>query len=97
MHELFPFDPNTADSTTFKRLGLKELANEKHLPIPREGRPSPRPSDFARVYGITKRTFEALLPFIRIADDFKQASEFYGNERYERRGRRHTPYYNRGV
>ena len=97
VHELFPFDPNTADSTTFKRLGLKSWQIRSIYRYREKGGAFSRPSDFARVYGITKRTFEALLPFIRIADDFKQASEFYGNERYERRERRHTPYYNRGY
>ena len=74
VHELFPFDPNTAAMHHFERLGLEELANQKHLPIPGEKASIfSRPSDFARVYGITKKTFEVLFPFIRIADDYKQA------------------------
>ena len=97
VHELFPFDPNTASAEDFERLGLESWQARSIIRFREKGGIFSRPSDFARVYGITKRTFEALLPFIRIADDFKQASEFYGNERYERRGRRHTPYYNRGY
>ena len=97
VHELFPFDPNTADSTCFKRLGLGSWQIRSIYRFREKGGIFSRPSDFARVYGITKKTYEALLPFIRIADDFKQASEFYGNERYERGRRRYTPYYNNRV
>ena len=92
VHELFPFDPNTADSTCFKRLGLGSWQIRSIYRFREKGGIFSRPSDFARVYGITKKTYEALLPFIRIADDFKQASEFYGNERYERGRRRYTPF-----
>ena len=97
VHELFPFDPNTTDSTCFKRLGLGSWQIRSIYRFREKGGIFSRPSDFARVYGITKKTYEALLPFIRIADDFKQASEFYGNERYERGRRRYTPYYNNRV
>lgn len=34
--------------------------------------------DFARLYGLTKKQYERLAPYIRIGSDFRQASEFYG-------------------
>ena len=33
--------------------------------------------DFARVYGLTKKQYETLAPFIRISDDYRPASDFY--------------------
>ena len=32
--ESFPFDPNTADSTTLLRLGLSPLAGPQHISLP---------------------------------------------------------------
>ncbi len=42
VHELFPFDPNTADSTTFKRLGLEVVGkSEASTDTERKEEPSP--------------------------------------------------------
>ena len=94
VHELFPFDPNTASAEDFERLGLESWQARSIIRFREKGGIFSRPSDFARVYGITKRTYEVLLPFIQIADDYKPAADFYGKERYGRSGRRYTPYYN---
>ena len=94
VHELFPFDPNTASAEDFERLGLESWQTSNIIRFREKGGIFSRPSDFARVYGITKRTYEVLLPFIRIADDYKPAADFYGKEEYGRSRRRSTPYYN---
>ena len=94
VHELFPFDPNTASAEDFERLGLESWQARNIIRFREKGGIFSRPSDFARVYGITKRTYEVLLPFIQIADDYKPAADFYGKEGYGRSGRRYTPYYN---
>lgn len=94
VHELFPFDPNTASAEDFERLGLESWQARSIIRFREKGGIFSRPSDFARVYGITKRTYEVLLPFIQIADDYKPAADFYGKEGYGRSGRRNTPYYN---
>lgn len=94
VHELFPFDPNTASAEDFERLGLESWQTRSIIRFREKGGIFSRPSDFARVYGITKRTYEVLLPFIRIADDYKPAADFYGKEGYGRSRRRYTPYYN---
>lgn len=93
VHELFPFDPNTASAEDFERLGLESWQARSIIRFREKGGIFSRPSDFARVYGITKRTYEVLLPFIQIADDYKPAADFYGKEGYGRSGRRYTPYY----
>lgn len=94
VHELFPFDPNTASAEDFERLGLESWQARNIIHFREKGGIFSRPSDFARVYGITKRTYEVLLPFIQIADDYKPAADFYGKEGYGRGGRRYTHYYN---
>lgn len=94
VHELFPFDPNTASAEDFERLGLESWQARSIIRFREKGGIFSRPSDFARVYGITKKTYEVLLPFIQIADDYKPAADFYGKEGYGRSGRRYTPYYN---
>ena len=95
VHELFPFDPNTASAEDFERLGLESWQARSIIRFREKGGIFSRPSDFARVYGITKRTYEVLLPFIQIADDYKPAADFYGKEGYGRSRRRYTPYYNK--
>ena len=67
VHELFPFDPNTASAEDFERLGLESWQARSIIRFREKGGIFSRPSDFARVYGITKRTYEVLLPFIQIA------------------------------
>lgn len=80
--EAFPFDPNTADSTCLKRLGFKPWQIKSILHYRAKGGVYSRPSDLARIYGMTKKQYEALLPFIKISDEYKPASDFYGNEPY---------------
>lgn len=79
-HEVFPFDPNTIDSTDLIRLGFASWQIKSIYHYRAKGGVYSRPSDFARVYGMTKKRYEALRPFIRIADEYKPASDFYGNE-----------------
>ena len=93
VREVFPFDPNTASSSQLKRLGLQTWQIKSILKYRAKGGVYQRPSDFARVYGITKRQYEALAPFIRIADEYRPASDFYGNEPY---ARRRANYYQHG-
>ena len=90
VHELFLFDPNTANADELEKLGLEPWQAKSIIRFREKGGIFSRPSDFARVYGITKKTYETLLPFIHIADDYKPASEFYGHESRKRT----TPYSN---
>lgn len=73
--ELFPFDPNTADSTQLLRLGLKEWQVRNIYKYRARGGVYRRPSDFARLYGLTAGQYKALEPYIRISDDYRPASE----------------------
>lgn len=77
IHELFPFDPNTADSAQLLRLGLQPWQVRSIYHYRARGGCYRMPEDFARLYGLTKKQFEVLRPYIRIADDYRPASDFY--------------------
>lgn len=72
--ERFPFDPNTADSTALLRLGLQPWQVRNIYRYRAKGGVYRRPSDFARLYGLTAGQYKALEPYIRISDDFRPAS-----------------------
>lgn len=75
--EMFPFDPNTANSTTFLRLGLPRWMVRNIYKYRAAGGTFRRKEDFARVHGLTKKQYETLAPYIRISDDYRDAAEFY--------------------
>ena len=85
-HELFPFDPNTADSTQLLRLGLQAWQVRSIYRYRANGGIFREPTDFARLYGLTKRQYEILAPYIIIGEDFRPASDYYGqNSSYSRK------------
>lgn len=63
----FPFDPNTADSTTLLRLGLKPWQVRNIYRYRAHGGYYRSPADFARLYGLTIEQYRLLEPYIRIA------------------------------
>ena len=76
--ELFPFDPNTADSTQLLRLGLQPWQVRNIYRYRDRGGVYSYPEDFARLYGLTVGQYRRLAPYIRIAEEFRPASEVYG-------------------
>ncbi len=64
--ETFPFDPNTADSTTLLRLGLAPWQVRNIYRYRARGGRYHRPEDFKRLYGMTPELWERLSPVIRI-------------------------------
>lgn len=79
--ELFPFDPNTADSTQLLRLGLAPFQVRSIYRYRAKGGVYRQPEDFARLFGLSKKQYEMLAPYIRISDDYRPASDFYGSSR----------------
>ena len=75
--QLFPFDPNTADSTELLRLGLKPWQIKNIYRYRAKGGVYSRPSDFARLYGLTVKQYRTLEPYIRISPDYLPASTLY--------------------
>ncbi|MEG1685189.1 MAG: helix-hairpin-helix domain-containing protein [Bacteroides sp.] len=69
---LSPFDPNTADSVTLVRLGLRPYIARNILRYRAKGGKFRTPKAFAKVYGITPEQFLTLLPFINIGEQFRK-------------------------
>ena len=67
-YELFTFNPNTADSATFVKLGLKPYIARNVLRYREKGGSFRNADAFARVYGITPEKYEELKPFIQIPE-----------------------------
>lgn len=63
---LFPFDPNTADSTTLSDLGLSDFVISNILKYRAKGGIFRTPEAFRRIYGLTSEQYEALHPYVRI-------------------------------
>nr|WP_308570538.1 helix-hairpin-helix domain-containing protein [uncultured Prevotella sp.] len=75
--QLAPFDPNTADSTQLLHLGLAPWQVRSLYHYRAKGGIFRKPSDFARLYGLTKKQFRTLAPYIRISDDYAPAAGLY--------------------
>lgn len=78
--ERFPFDPNTADSTQLLRLGLQPWQVRNIYKYRASGGVYRKPSDFARLYGLTAKQYRELEPYITISSDYRPASELVAKE-----------------
>ena len=74
--ELFAFDPNTADSTQLLRLGLAPWQVRSIYKYRAKGGVFRTPEDFARVYGLTRKQYADMRPYIQISDDYAPAVNF---------------------
>ena len=79
--ERFVFDPNTADSTQLLRLGLTPWQVRSIYHYRAKGGTYHRPTDFARLYGLTVKQYRELEPYIRIGADYRLAADVYAQER----------------
>ena len=77
--ELFFFDPNTVDSTDLLRLGLRPWQVRNIYKYREAGGVYSKPTDFAKLYGLTVKQYKALEPYIRISPDFLPASTLVEN------------------
>ena len=78
--EEFPFDPNTADSTQLLRLGLQPWQVRSIYRYRARGGVFRSKRDFAQLYGLTKKDYLRLEPYIRISDDYQPASTLFPKE-----------------
>ena len=69
--ETFPFDPNTADSTTLLRLGLSPWQVRNIYRYRAKHGRYHTPEDFMRLRGLTNEQWERLKPYIRIDKKFQ--------------------------
>ncbi len=62
----FPFDPNTADSATFVRLGLAPRVARAIIHYRQAGGVFRKADDFSRIYTLKPADYQRLKPYIRI-------------------------------
>ena len=72
--QLFPFDPNTADSTALLRLGLSRWQVRNIYRYRSKGGIYRCPEDFSLLYGLSAYQYKRLLPYIRIAPDYSMSA-----------------------
>ncbi len=82
--KLFPFDPNTADSTQLLSLGLQPWQVRNIYKYRSRGGIYRKKEDFARLYGLTVEHYRALEPYIRISGDYLPASTLIRDSAYRR-------------
>lgn len=75
--ERFVFDPNTADSTAFLRLGLRPWQVRNIYKYRAAGGIYRSKEDFAQLYGLTVKEYRELEPYIRISPDYLPASTLF--------------------
>ncbi|KAA6345196.1 hypothetical protein EZS27_007223 [termite gut metagenome] len=63
---LTPFDPNTADSVTFLRLGLSSRTVDNIFRYRAKGGVFKKPDDFKKIYGMLPEQYAELFPYILI-------------------------------
>lgn len=73
--ELFCFEPNTADSVTFLRLGLRPWQVRNICRYRAHGGRFRCPEDFSRLYGLSADVFARLKPYIRIDKRYTYRSD----------------------
>ena len=79
--ERFYFDPNTADSTQLLRLGLQPWQVLNIYKYRAAGGIYRKPSDFAKLYGLTVKQYRELEPYIKISSDYLPASTLVNENR----------------
>lgn len=67
----FPFNPNTADSATLIRVGLKSWQVKNLLAYRRAGGHWKDADDFKRLYGLSEEEYQRLSPYIQIPPPIK--------------------------
>lgn len=77
---LSTFDPNTADARQLLTLGLQPWQVKSLLKYRAKGGVFRRASDFAKLYGLTRKQYKELEPYIQISDDYRPATELFAGK-----------------
>ena len=70
--QTFPFNPNTADSMTLLRVGLKPWQVKNLMAYRRAGGRWKDADDFKRLYGLSDEEFQRLRPYVQIPPAVKE-------------------------
>ena len=79
---LFAFDPNTASAEQLQQLGLAPYQVRNIIKYRSKGGVYRSPMDFARLYGLTRKQYRELEPYITIGDDYEPASTLASVQAY---------------
>ncbi|WP_456103973.1 helix-hairpin-helix domain-containing protein [Prevotella sp.] len=79
---LFTFDPNTASAEQLQQLGLAPYQVRNIIKYRSKGGIYRSPMDFARLYGLTRKQYRELEPYITIDDDYEPASTLASVQAY---------------
>ena len=79
---LFAFDPNTATAEQLQQLGLAPFQVRNIIKYRSKGGVYHSPMDFARLYGLTRKQYRELEPYITISDDYQPASTLASVQAY---------------
>lgn len=80
--QLFNFDPNTATAEELDALGLASYQIRNIMKYRAKGGIFHSPMDFAKLYGLTRKQFRELEPYIVISDDYLPASTLSSVQAY---------------
>lgn len=64
--ELFYFNPNTATAEELSRLGIREKTVQTILKYRSKGGKFKKPEDISRIYGLSAKEVERLMPYVKI-------------------------------
>jgi len=78
---LFDFDPNTIDSTTWLKLGVKPWTIKTIIKYRNKGGVFKKKGDLKKIYGLDQKIIETLLPFCKI-DSVSIKSKRMVNSKY---------------
>lgn len=79
--ELFYFDPNTIETTEWKRLGLRDKTIQTIQNYLSKGGHFYKPEDLRKVYGLHQNEYERLLPYLKIEPKTLTANEKYASSK----------------
>lgn len=77
--QLFSFDPNTLDEEGWKRLGLHDKTIQTIINYRSKGGRFYKPEDLKKIYGLTAKEADRLLPFVNINSEQKQTQSIAKN------------------
>ncbi|WP_407526180.1 helix-hairpin-helix domain-containing protein [Lacibacter sp. MH-610] len=72
--ELFYFNPNTATAEELSRLGIREKTVQTILKYRSKGGQFKKPEDISRIYGLSAKEVERLMPYVKIENTLPVAS-----------------------
>jgi competence protein ComEA len=88
--EVFYFDPNTATTADWKRLGLRDKTIQTIHNYLSKGGKFYKPADIGKIWGMTPADIQRLTPYVSIKNDHQEHSDFVKKD-YPKASPAYTP------